>query len=487
MSGIDCDTCASSFVVLTQNIDTLIVQSGQNVRVMAVNGNFSSGNTGFSTQYTYNPNSIWNEGTYAVGTNPNAVHPNFGTWGDHTTGSGNYMIVNGSVNGNTGLWSQNVSFPPNIPVTIEWWTLTLATPPGALRLRINGTFIGGNASTPNSVGVWQRTTRTFTSSPTGNNQINLLTVFTAGAGNDFGLDDIWFSYNCQSSDTIYVAARPYPIVQMDTVETVGSCDNVCVTWTPEVAFDTTGAQYTWNFGDGSPQETGFLMSHCYTSPGWYTPSVHVVNQYGCEDSAVLDDVFVGQTPNWQDIIPQATGGYWDGTTYIVPSTNPAISVIGNFTQYLDVDSVYVNWGDGTDLISGPYSSTNSVTYQHTFTNTTNRLQVCLYAWNEGNCFDEICFDVAFTPYIEIPNVFSPNNDGINDIYLPDFSGAQSVKWTIFNRWGSVIYDSESATEGWDGTFNGRTVAEGVYFITATANGSSGQEPYLVQGTIQVYH
>jgi len=105
-----CDTCATTRAQVTSPASSVTLSLQTSGSQPAVNGNFSAGNTGFTTQYVHNPSSIWNEGTYAVGTNPNAVHPNFGTWGDHTTGTGNYMIVNGSILPNRTIWQQTLRF-----------------------------------------------------------------------------------------------------------------------------------------------------------------------------------------------------------------------------------------------------------------------------------------------------------------------------------------------------------------------------------------
>lgn len=62
------------------------------------NGDFSLGNTGFTSQYidTNGPGSLWPEGYYSVVSNPNSVHPNFAAFGDHTTSTGLMMVINGA-------------------------------------------------------------------------------------------------------------------------------------------------------------------------------------------------------------------------------------------------------------------------------------------------------------------------------------------------------------------------------------------------------
>ncbi len=76
-----------------------------------------------------------------------------------------------------------------------------------------------------------------------------------------------------------------------------------------------------------------------------------------------------------------------------------------------------------------------------------------------------------------PNAFSPNGDGINDIYKAK-DGYQSIvefKATIYNRWGQVLYSWTDLEDGWDGTYNGRDVAQGVYFVHVTAKGADGRK------------
>lgn len=79
--------------------------------------------------------------------------------------------------------------------------------------------------------------------------------------------------------------------------------------------------------------------------------------------------------------------------------------------------------------------------------------------------------------LEIPNAFSPNGDGINDIYKAK-EGYQSLTEFhayIFNRWGQKIYEWDDPAGGWDGTQNGKDVKQGVYFVLVKAKGADGRE------------
>jgi len=60
----------------------------------------------------------------------------------------------------------------------------------------------------------------------------------------------------------------------------------------------------------------------------------------------------------------------------------------------------------------------------------------------------------------IPNAFSPNGDGKNDFFMPKLGiDATGVDMTIFDRWGAEIFHSAKNNEGWDGTYNGKQVAD----------------------------
>ncbi|MCB0558904.1 MAG: gliding motility-associated C-terminal domain-containing protein [Lewinellaceae bacterium] len=77
----------------------------------------------------------------------------------------------------------------------------------------------------------------------------------------------------------------------------------------------------------------------------------------------------------------------------------------------------------------------------------------------------------------VPNAFSPNNDGRNDLFQPYTNcPVEAFSLKVFNRWGAIVYESTSINEGWDGTFNGQAVGTDVYIyslqITVLENGKA---------------
>ena len=72
----------------------------------------------------------------------------------------------------------------------------------------------------------------------------------------------------------------------------------------------------------------------------------------------------------------------------------------------------------------------------------------------------------------MPNAFTPNGDGHNDIYkAKEYQNLSEFRAYIFNRWGQKLYEWRDPAEGWDGTYQGRDVKEGVYYVLVKARGN----------------
>jgi gliding motility-associated-like protein len=86
------------------------------------------------------------------------------------------------------------------------------------------------------------------------------------------------------------------------------------------------------------------------------------------------------------------------------------------------------------------------------------------------------------PFMDIPNAFSPNNDGYNDVFRIETRGLVEFNVMIFNRWGKKIHEWSGIDGFWDGTQNGEDVADGVYFFVIKSLGNDGKE-YNQQGSV----
>lgn len=159
------------------------------------------------------------------------------------------------------------------------------------------------------------------------------------------------------------------------------------------------------------------------------------------------------------------------------------------TLYADGLNAYYEWRfykEGGD-ISKPYLVRHEEETSFTFFESGTHCVALIAYFVEGNDtiarFDEEYWATA-TPIritvseskLEFPNAFSPNGDGVNDIYRAK-EGYRSIidfKATIYNRQGQKIYEWTDVSQGWDGTFHGTDVKQGVYYVHVSAKGADGR-------------
>ena len=86
-------------------------------------------------------------------------------------------------------------------------------------------------------------------------------------------------------------------------------------------------------------------------------------------------------------------------------------------------------------------------------------------------------------YIEFPNVFTPNGDGVNDEFRPSFESIKSYNIVIYNRWGTKVYSSSDISTGWNGKIGNRDAAEGVYYYMSESHGYRKGERHRRKGSV----
>ena len=150
---------------------------------------------------------------------------------------------------------------------------------------------------------------------------------------------------------------------------------------------------------------------------------------------------------------------------------------------LSITSVW-NFGNGTTNITNSSILSQSVTYNQPGTYT-----VSLFV-SKGNCQDiaKKIIKVDIPSKLEVPNVFTPNGDGSNDIFFLSAANLTEITALIFDRWGNKVYELTSNTGNiaWDGkNQTGKDVAEGTYFYVITAKGKDNQA-YSTKGNLSLY-
>jgi hypothetical protein len=160
---------------------------------LIVNGDFEAGNTGFSSAYTYvtpTAGTLVPPAVYTVGTNPRDSHGSFYSMGDHTTGSGQFMIINGSTTTGIPVWEGSASFALTVGTQYDfsaWVASVHPTSPAVLTFMVGSTTLG--TLSPDSDGSWKRLFATFTATET-SPVFKLLNSNPAFGGNDFAIDDL---------------------------------------------------------------------------------------------------------------------------------------------------------------------------------------------------------------------------------------------------------------------------------------------------------
>lgn len=154
-------------------------------------------------------------------------------------------------------------------------------------------------------------------------------------------------------------------------------------------------------------------------------------------------------------------------------------------------SAYYEWRFTKDGESEPYLIRYEEDTDYTFTDAGSHTIVLYAIFTQGN--DTIAYTQDYwsgadaikvtinTSKLVMPNAFSPNNgDTYNNTYRPkEYESLVEFHATIYNRWGQKLYEwHDPAEEGWDGTYNGKDVKQGVYFVEVVAKGADGHRYHI---------
>jgi gliding motility-associated-like protein len=210
--------------------------------------------------------------------------------------------------------------------------------------------------------------------------------------------------------------------------------------------DSSTVTWNWNFGNGATSVQQNPPPQIFSVSGNYFPAVIATNSSGCKDTAMYN-IRIHPLP----IVTMPA----DITTVAgVPVTIPAV-YSGNMISYNWTPAIFLSCTDCPKPVATPgYTQQYSVSF--TDSNSCNNTGTILV---KAQCKNANVF---------IPNTFSPNNDGSNDMFYPRGTGLDRAKvMRIFNRWGEVVYERYDfpvniASYGWDGTMKGKKANNDVY-------------------------
>ncbi len=217
-------------------------------------------------------------------------------------------------------------------------------------------------------------------------------------------------------------------------------------------------QWNWNMGDGNTRNTS-TFSYTYSTPGLYNISFFTFNNFGCKSTIYTNSVTVHPFPV-VDAGPDRL--VLEGGQIVL---QPIVS--GNDLNYLWTPNV--NFVGSNAIVNPTILGVDDITYTLTVT-------------GRGGC---IAFDKVFIKVLKfpaIPNIFSPNGDGVHDKwviqYLETYPGSTV---DIYNRYGQLIYHSNEYRIPWDGTVNGKPVPIGTYYYIVNPKNGRG----IISGYVDV--
>jgi len=161
---------------------------------LIANGDFSAGNSGFGSGYSFAAtDDCMPPGVYDVVLHPVDCHPYWASFGDHTSGDGQMMTINGADVASVEVWSETVSVVPETQYYFSTWIASShPASPAMLDFSINGASIGTTFAASTMPGIWQQFYTSWYSGSSTSAQLSLVNQNTALFGNDFALDDIMF-------------------------------------------------------------------------------------------------------------------------------------------------------------------------------------------------------------------------------------------------------------------------------------------------------
>lgn len=242
--GINNSTNQNSYVII-DTTRTIYLETTDYSNNLIANPGFELGNIDFVTTYTHcdgiNCLSPLGDNGYSIGTDANYFHSYF-TGKDHTSGSGNFMIVNGARPSLT-VWQQTIPVKSFTKYAFGVWISTMITlSPAQIQFSINGSQVGSVFNAPDYANMWEKVFISWNSGSATSATITIKDILPVLEGNDFGLDDLFFGELLTCSDSVIVTASQNVNLGNDTII---SPDQLIVL-TP---YNGPYEQYKWNSGD----------------------------------------------------------------------------------------------------------------------------------------------------------------------------------------------------------------------------------------------
>jgi gliding motility-associated-like protein len=208
----------------------------------------------------------------------------------------------------------------------------------------------------------------------------------------------------------------------------------------------------WNLGNGTIYSDSLNFNYFYPAPGTYQPTVTIFDSVGCQIILPLEPITVNDDELDAFFVPNPVYADINGIINFNDQSTFTNAPIVSWTWNLDSDSSFTwntnaapttSFGQG-----GPHVITLTVVDQ-----------LGCVSYYETTVY-------VSDPDIWVPNVFTPNGDGVNDFVVLPYPAFKSYDIMIFNRWGNMvsILENQTGVAAWDGlSIDGKPHTDGVYF------------------------
>lgn len=260
---------------------------------------------------------------------------------------------------------------------------------------------------------------------------------------------------CSASKQIVVTTVPYPLAY------AGPDTTICFNTSVRLHAKTDGSSFKWS--PAAALSSGSVLQP-EASPAKTTSfGFYAYGDKGCPKPGI-DSVVVTVLP----VIRPSAGR----DTTVVTGQPLQLSATGG-VRYL--------WLPATGL-----SAADIATPVALFNEPSEGRRYKVLVFNEAGCMDSASVNVKVfetAPSVFLPNAFTPNRDGRNDVFRPIAAGMQKIEYfRIYNRWGQLIFTSGDNGKGWDGTVGGRPQDEGVFIWMVKAVDFKGT-PFFKKGSV----
>lgn len=334
--------------------------------------------------------------------------------------------------------------------------------------------------------------------------------------------------NCPGADTTYatVTVVPAPFINplMD-VQQIGQCELTTVSATNISEGD--DIDILWDFGDGE-QSTEDVVEHIYDVPGTYVITLTISEDICDQEMSITEEVEVIEALDL-GLSPDASICYYDDGATLTADEFPWPTTYewstGETTQsiYVTEPGVYTvtatsNNCEGQDAITVSLVAEQYDQFEMwACEGTTTYVAVpgggsYDYAWCTGEAAEGIfadqpgdycytfvddfgclqegnihLFHIDHEANLYIPNAFTPNNDGVNDVFQPVGTEVRDYEISVWNRWGDLVWQTNDQFEPWIGNYQGgdHFVQDGMYTYKVIYNGQCNAEKIVKVGYVVV--